>query len=929
MGWCRGLGMYLCALSLLVVLLGSWLAMRFPELEAPLETLAHTSEEEPLDWRGKPPDTALCESCKRNNTAVVQVLLENPHVDVDAAPRWDTPLFLAALHNEPDVIKLLLDHGADPKIRSRDNTAGLSAPSAPASLSPLHGLGRRANLGNQPDRDERLIRGASLLLEAGADANAVDHWGSIPLHGCLHSPARYVERLLDRVADPNAQNYDGSTPMHFFFNLEEQPEDLELLMAHGARLDVVRSVDGLTPLHAYVQYLNNLAALRPYVSGWGVTDAEGNTLLHQAVASHGVGKKGCQAIHMICSSSVSQEVLDMLLPAGAGLEARDYQGRTLLARLTSGYPQYDYYQLIAALICNGAGLNTQDHSGNGVLTHTIRPDALNFVYFNYLLSIGADPHIINNNGDTLLHLLAAKFAAVAENTVLNAMIKLIGLGVSPTQTNHQGRTPLHMLCSQISQHMVTPSVFGRKAAIDLALDTGLIDSLNKPDNDGVLPIHRAATVSEDLVRKLISRGADATAATKDGRALLHIAATARQSNVVGLLLDHYRAIGKLTLAGADVNAVDQDNKWPLTAELFARLGGLMTEAGWINKCQGFFSREAETIKVIVGKFGADVDRPFPEGAKVIPDVRVCSVVYANREYEPGDTALHYLAQGGHWWHKEAITYLLQHGADPNAGITETTRLLLEGGADPNIPASCELVKLLLAYGARPSPDHPAELFSALDSYKLDVVELLLDTGLDPNPIILTDTQPHWHLQRFPNPKNASGKTVRPLGYISMRPFNEAHARNRVIELIKYLLGKGADPHLSSSVTPTSILHYIFTDGGVIQPYLERDDLDLERRDPDGRTLLIAHRSRNVPRDPTRAMTLYERGADLTATDNMGNNIIHLLVEHDCKDRGGLADPHCETERRRTVSLFLEKAPQLATQKNKGWLRRTPLAKRRL
>ncbi|GIK04382.1 hypothetical protein Aspvir_008464 [Aspergillus viridinutans] len=70
-----------------------------------------------------------------------------------------------------------------------------------------------------------------------------------------------------------------------------------------------------------------------------------------------------------------------------------------------------------------------------------------------------------------------------------------------------------------------------------ALDVSAM--LQMAGHRGRRPIHEAAATSEYLVAWLIEKGVDLAATTYHGESPLHIAASAKQSNIVGLLLDRY------------------------------------------------------------------------------------------------------------------------------------------------------------------------------------------------------------------------------------------------------------------------------------------------------------------------------------------------------------------------------------------------------
>lgn len=456
-----------------------------------------------------------------------------------------------------------------------------------------------------------------------------------------------------------------------------------------------------------------------------------------------------------------------------------------------------------------------------------------------------------------------------------------------------------------------------------------------------------------------------------------------------VLLGHHHEVAEALANNAGII----EGKYPMSAimrtfarwgftELFARVGSAIP-GNWINDSGVDFLGQKLTpslltaaqrdlpnldvIQVMVEKFNADVNIRYEADMAHTPRVYYQTIVSLDRQYKPGDTILHQLAQGTHWWYASAIRYLLQHGADPNArndqGKTplcnavargelggdcqyEITRILLEGGADPNIAATCgytplamsahdtKLFQLLIEHGAYPSQDHPMELFTALSSFNTDVISALLEMDLDCNKTVLSNAQGHWHTQRVQKAVTNHTLILQPLHYISMLPFNESNTRDHACRMIRFLLERGADPFLQCDDNGT-ILHEIFACGGIIQPWLDMPDLDLERRDPAGRTLLLAAascdtgtdsyactaplyslRGGQIQRapwkegDPTRAMTLYERGADLNAIDHEKNNVLHHLADLECD-----YDHFMSVEIKRTMSLFVERAPGLVHQTN--------------
>lgn len=109
-----------------------------------------------------------------------------------------TPFLLAARASDVPLMRLLLELDADPLLTNEVNSTPLLAAA---------GVGALGDGDEAAGTEEEAVEAVRLLLELGADINAVDSNGETAMHGAAYqSRSKLVQLLADRRADINVWN---------------------------------------------------------------------------------------------------------------------------------------------------------------------------------------------------------------------------------------------------------------------------------------------------------------------------------------------------------------------------------------------------------------------------------------------------------------------------------------------------------------------------------------------------------------------------------------------------------------------------------------------------------------------------------------------------------------------------------------------------
>lgn len=151
-----------------------------------------------------------------------------------------TPFLLAARTADAELMRLLLEAGADPTLTNEDGSTALMVAAGLGTSSP----------GEDPGTEAEVIEAVSVALAAGLDLDAVDDKGETAMHGAAykHLP-RVVEQLAEAGADIavwHQPNDRGATPLDIAVGMHRGMNILSSPATADAIRDVMRTA-GVDP----------------------------------------------------------------------------------------------------------------------------------------------------------------------------------------------------------------------------------------------------------------------------------------------------------------------------------------------------------------------------------------------------------------------------------------------------------------------------------------------------------------------------------------------------------------------------------------------------------------------------------------------------------------------------------------------------------
>lgn len=616
------------------------------------------------------------------------------HVNINKPDAQDrTPLFHAAAEGHARLVQMLIEKGANIKLKDKYGHTALTiavteSQEAAAKLLLKNGAspddsapGRPLLISKAAAGDERMVR---LLLEFNADVEQRDTKGTPLISAASEGHQTVVKLLLDWNADPEARDARENTVLHVAAENGHIGVVRQILSDTRSKLINARNEIGRTPLH--------LAASRSHLEIFVM-------LLEAGADVHLVDKNLWTLLHCAVSAQSARSYLvDLIIRSGVDVSARNNLGETALHIAGRNRPQ----DVIQALLDANAPMSCDDSGATPL--HAAARNA-HLVMVQLLLLTGCvDINHRDKNRNTALNLAAGSH----------------GRAVSRVLLQHHSDHKLHAAAAE-------GNIEGSGGLAEI-LSTGV--DASTPGRRGQAPLYDAAACGQvQAINYLLVRGASIADVDCEGRSALHIATLRGHHDSMRVLLQQgapvddpdYCALGPLDTAAVkgDVTA----------AELLLSYGARATRQGSSLRDLAFSKRlplhraaegnYAHLVRTLAQRYKTTIvtgdwlagSTPLhlaaakggKETVQVLLDLK-CPVDIKDTEwcYTP-------LIQSAQEGHRDVAEYLLSRGADINAtGVDGRTSLHWAAWNGHEA-----VVELLLERGAKHSKKDTFKLWEPL------------------------------------------------------------------------------------------------------------------------------------------------------------------------------------------------------------------------
>lgn len=766
----------------------------------------------------------------KNALLITWLLKEGANVNCQNI-EGNTPLHIAAMNGDPEMIKQLIHLGAHVALRNYKNETPLhqvirfcpQEHKRPHFIECIKILIASDIDVNSVDREHIttfhrgvLSQGASFdilrsLLSLGANPNLPDEDGRTPLISLLLSEQRYitpmVHFLIKNGADVNLALKDGTTPAILAIQLDKQ-ELLDSFLSAGAHLT-------FSLLKAAFEYFD-LTCVDFLISKdikVGETDADGCTLIHWAVQKRlslsrlqrmielpinieALNQKGHSALHLAinpslddpeCFTRTSEEILDLLISRSSLSTFGPLNWSLIHLAVECGNEL-----AVKKLIEKGLSIDSQDIHGNTPLHLAVELNSPAMIKF--LIKNGAQLNLCNALGQTpFSQAICLKHSQAAE--------ALIDCGVSIDERDIENKTPLHKAVESNNLEQV----------LRVLKYSPLV---NAKDNNGDTPLHLSMSSGNyDIVKMLIENGADVDQKNLKGESPL----------VLALNNEHYKIMCLLINSGANFT---------------------ITLPKGITLLRFSLTHALTLVSAAMITMGADI----------------------NEIDENQDTALHSIIKKGH--HK-TLLHLLTYS--PNLNLRNGS-----GHTPLYIAASTnqlESVASLIQFGANiyiTDNEGDNSIDIAVKMEHRAVVEHFLSLGQRLRISTLHHITNHMFMQLE---RGVDGDSVYALG----KTYLHWSIVVKSFRLTQALLDKKVNPDASDGNGYTSLHYAALQDENETLKLLIQSGCSINKRHrDDGRTALhLAIQSGNFE----AANTLLQAGALPTVLDENGQSPLHYLMIH--------------------------------------------------